>query len=94
MDILPNVPTVGEFAPGYEASNVNGIGVPAKTPANIVAKLNAVVNAILDDQLIKERFAELGGEAMMGSLAAYRAFLIVETDKWARVVKAAGLKPD
>jgi tripartite-type tricarboxylate transporter receptor subunit TctC len=94
MEALPEVPTVGEFVRGYEASNVNGIGVPAKTPAETVAKLNAEVNAILGDPLTKARFAELGGAAMIGSAADYARFLADETEKWAGVVKAAGLKPD
>jgi len=61
MEALPDVPTVAEFVQGYEASNVNGIGVPARTPADIVAKLNAEIDAILGDPVIKARFAELGG---------------------------------
>jgi tripartite-type tricarboxylate transporter receptor subunit TctC len=93
VDALPEVPAVAEFVQGYEASNVNGIGVPARTPADIVAKINAEVDAILGDRFIKARFAELGGIAMIGSAADYRIFLAEETDKWARVVKAAGLKP-
>ena len=94
MDVLPEVPTVGEFLPGYEASNVNGIGVPAKTPIEIIAKLNTEVGAILGDPATAARFAELGGAAMIGSPADYRKFLADETEKWAKVVKAAGLKPD
>jgi tripartite-type tricarboxylate transporter receptor subunit TctC len=93
MDALPDVPTVAEFVQGYEASNVNGIGVPARTPAEIVAKLNAEVGAVLGDPLVKARFAELGGTAMIGSPADYGTFLAKETEKWARVVKAAGLRP-
>jgi tripartite-type tricarboxylate transporter receptor subunit TctC len=93
MDALPDVPTVAEFVQGYEASNVNGIGVPARTPAEIVAKLNAEVDRTLGDPLIQARFAELGGTAMIGSPADYRTFLAEETEKWARVVKAVGLKP-
>ncbi len=67
IDALPDVPTVAEFVQGYEASNVNGIGVPARTPADIVAKINAEVDGILGDPFIKARFAELGGTAMIGS---------------------------
>jgi tripartite-type tricarboxylate transporter receptor subunit TctC len=93
-DILPDVPTVSEFVPGYEASNVNGIGVPAKTAPEIVTRLNAEIDAILGDPGIKARFAELGGAAMVSTPAAYRDFLAEETKKWARVVQAAGLKPD
>jgi tripartite-type tricarboxylate transporter receptor subunit TctC len=93
MEALPDVPTVAEFVQGYEASNVNGIGVPARTPADIVAKLNTEIDAILGDPVIKARFAELGGTTMIRSPADYRTFLAEETEKWARVVKAAGLKP-
>jgi len=93
VDALPDVPTVSEFVQGYEASNVNGIGVPARTPADIVAKINAEVDGILGDPFITARFAELGGTAMIGSPADYRIFLAEETEKWSRVVKAAGLKP-
>ena len=94
IDALPEVPSVGEFVAGYEASNVNGIAVPAMTPAEIIIKLNTELNAILDDPRTKARFAELGGAAMIGSSTDYARFLADETDKWARVVKAAGLKPD
>jgi tripartite-type tricarboxylate transporter receptor subunit TctC len=93
MDSLPDLPTLAEFVQGYEASNVNGIGVPARTLPDIVAKLNAEVDAVLGDPLIKARFAELGGTAMTGSPADYRTFLAEETEKWARVVRATGLKP-
>ena len=93
MEALPDVPAIGEFVRGYEASNVNGVGVPAKTPADIVAKLNSEICAVLNDPVIGARFAELGGAAMIGSSAEYRAFLVEETDKWARVVRTAGLAP-
>ena len=92
-EALPDVPTVGEFIRGYEASNVNGVGVPAKTPADIVAKLNSEICAVLSDPLIGARFAELGGAAMIGSSAEYRTFLVEETEKWARVVRTARLAP-
>jgi len=94
IDVLPDVPAVAEFVPGYEASNVNGIGVPAKTPAEIVTRLSAEINAVLGDARTKARFAELGGAPMIGSPVDYRKFLADETEKWARVVKAAGLKPN
>jgi tripartite-type tricarboxylate transporter receptor subunit TctC len=92
-EALPDVATIGEFVRGYEASNVNGVGVPAKTPADIVARLNSEICAVLNDRVIEARFAELGGAAMIGSSAEYRAFLVEETDKWARVVRTAGLAP-
>jgi len=91
--VLPDVAALGEFVAGYEASNVNGVGVPAKTPADIVDKLNSEIGGILADEATQKRFAELGGAAMIGSAADYRKFLTDETEKWARVVKAAGLKP-
>ncbi len=94
MDVLPELPTVAEFVPGYEASNVNGIGAPALTPAEIIVKLNTELNAILRDPLTKTRFAELGGATMIGSPADYGKFLTEETQKWAKVVKSAGLKSD
>jgi tripartite-type tricarboxylate transporter receptor subunit TctC len=94
IEALPGVPAIAEFVRGYEASNVNGIGVPARTPADIVGKLNAEVGAILADPAVKARFAEFGGAAMVGSPADYRAFLVEETEKWAKVVKAAGLRPE
>jgi tripartite-type tricarboxylate transporter receptor subunit TctC len=90
---LPDVPALNEFVPGYEASNVNGVGVPAKTPAEIVARLNAELNAILAEPATAARFADFGGGAMIGTPTEYLAFLATETDKWAKVVKAAGLKP-
>jgi tripartite-type tricarboxylate transporter receptor subunit TctC len=92
-DVLPNVPSIGEFVPGYEAGNVNGVAVPAKTPDDIVARLNSEIDAILADPATKARFGEFGGAPMIGSSADYRAFLTAETDKWAKVVKSAGLKP-
>jgi tripartite-type tricarboxylate transporter receptor subunit TctC len=94
MDVLPDVPSVGEFVRGYEASNVNGIGAPAMTPAEIIIKLNAELNTILDDPLTRARFAELGGATMVGSPADYGRFLAEETEKWAGVVSAAGLRSD
>jgi tripartite-type tricarboxylate transporter receptor subunit TctC len=93
MEALPDVPAIGEFVRGYEASNVNGVGVPVKTPADMVAKLNSEICAVLNDRVIGARFAELGGAAMIGSSAEYRAFLVEETDKWGRVVRTAGLAP-
>jgi tripartite-type tricarboxylate transporter receptor subunit TctC len=94
MDVLPELPSVGELVPGYEASNVNGIGVPAMTPAEIIVKLNTELNTVLRDPQTKARFAELGGATMIGSPADYGKFLAAETEKWAAVVKAAGLKSD
>ena len=93
VEVLPDVPSIGEFVTGYEASNVNGVGVPSKTPDDIVVKLNGEIDTILSEPATKARFAELGGTPMIDSSADYKAFLSAETDKWAKVVKAAGLKP-
>ncbi len=93
VEVLSDVPSISEFVAGYEASNVNGMGIPAKTTDDIVAMLNGEIGTILGDPATKARFAELGGAPMIGSSADYKAFLSAETDKWAKVVKAAGLKP-
>jgi tripartite-type tricarboxylate transporter receptor subunit TctC len=93
VEVLSDVPSISEFVAGYEASNVNGMGIPAKTTDDIVAMLNGEIGTILGDPATKTRFAELGGAPMIGSSADYKAFLSAETDKWAKVVKAAGLKP-
>ncbi len=93
VEVLHDVPSISEFVPGYEASNVNGMGIPAKTPGDIVARLNGEIGAVLGEPATRARFAELGGAPMIGSSADYKAFLTAETDKWAKVVKAAGLKP-
>jgi tripartite-type tricarboxylate transporter receptor subunit TctC len=90
---LPDVPALTEFVSGYEASNVNGVGIPAKTPTDIVARLNGELNAILAEPATVTRFSDFGGAVMVGTSAEYTAFLTGETDKWAKVVKAAGLKP-
>jgi tripartite-type tricarboxylate transporter receptor subunit TctC len=91
---LPDIPTVGEFVPGYEASNFQGIGAPKNTPAEIVAKLNQEINAALADPKMKARLADLGGEALAGSPADFGKLIAEETEKWAKVVKFAGLRAD
>jgi tripartite-type tricarboxylate transporter receptor subunit TctC len=93
MAALPDVPTIGDDVPGYEASNVNGVGVPAKTSSEIVAKLNAEINHILAGEEAKARMADLGGAVMIGTPGDFGGFLTKETEKWAKVVKSAGLKP-
>jgi tripartite-type tricarboxylate transporter receptor subunit TctC len=93
MAALPDVPTVGDFVPGYEASNVNGVGVPAKTPAEIVVRLNSEINRILAGEDVKGRMADLGGAVMIGTPDDFGGFLTKETEKWAKVVKSAALKP-
>jgi tripartite-type tricarboxylate transporter receptor subunit TctC len=91
---LPDVPTVGEFMPGYEVVAWFGIGVPKNTPTEIVDTLNKAVNAGLTDPRITERLADLGGEPMPMTAAEFGKLIVDETDKWARVIKLAGIKPD
>jgi tripartite-type tricarboxylate transporter receptor subunit TctC len=93
-DALPDIPTVGEFLPGYEASWWYGVGVPKNTPAEIVDKLNEAINAGLADATIKARLADLGGVPMPMSPAEFGKFIADETEKWAKVVKFSGAKPD
>jgi tripartite-type tricarboxylate transporter receptor subunit TctC len=89
---LPGIPTVGEFVPGYEATALNGVGAPSGTPAEVVEKLNAVVNAALVDAGIQARLAELGTVPAPMSAAEFGKFIIDETQKWGKVFKAAGIK--
>jgi tripartite-type tricarboxylate transporter receptor subunit TctC len=89
---LPNIPTVGEFLPGYEASTWNGVGAPKNTPAEIVNKLNEEINAGLADPTIKARLADLGGMVLSGSPANFGKLIAQETEKWAKVIKFAGIK--
>jgi tripartite-type tricarboxylate transporter receptor subunit TctC len=92
--ILPDIPTVGDFVPGYEASNWYGIGAPRNTPTAIVEKLNKEINAGLADAKMKERLADLGGAVLPGSPAEFGKLIAEETEKWAKVVKFANIKPD
>ena len=92
-DGLPDIPTVGEFVPGYEASYWAGIGAPKATAAEIVEKLNKEINAGLPDPKIKARLAELGSTALAGSPADFGRLIAEETEKWGKVVRFAGLKP-
>ncbi|HUI12968.1 MAG TPA: tripartite tricarboxylate transporter substrate binding protein [Xanthobacteraceae bacterium] len=92
--VLPGVPTVGQFVPGYEASGWQGVCAPAKTPAAIVDKLNAEINAGLADAEFKEKLAKLGGAPSPGTPADWGKFIASETVKWGKVVREAGLKPE
>jgi tripartite-type tricarboxylate transporter receptor subunit TctC len=89
---LPDVPTVAEFVPGYEASSWYGIGAPKGTPAEIVDRLNKEINAGLADPKIKARLDDMGGTALTGPAAAFGKLIVDETEKWAKVVKASGAK--
>jgi tripartite-type tricarboxylate transporter receptor subunit TctC len=91
---LPDVPTVGHFVPGYEASVWNGVGAPKNTPAEIIDKLNREVNAALADPRVKARFADLGGMALAGSPAEFGRLIADETEKWAKVIRAANIKAE
>ena len=93
-EALPDVPTVGEFLPGYEASGWTGIGAPRGTPDDIITILNRAIAAGLADPKIKARLDDLGNVAMPMSAADFGKLLVSETEKWAKVVRAAGLKPE
>jgi tripartite-type tricarboxylate transporter receptor subunit TctC len=90
---LPNVPPVADFVPGYEASGWFGIGAPRRTPDAIIGRLNKEINAALTDPTMKARLAGLGDEPRTGSAADFGKFIAAETDKWAKVVQFAGIKP-
>src|SRR6202163_3394624 len=89
---LPDVPTVAETVPGYEASALFGMGAPIKTPPEIIAKLNREINAVLAEPAIKQRLIELGGEPLIGTPEAFGAMIAAETEKWEKVVKFSGAK--
>ena len=93
-DVLPDIPTVSDFVPGYEASAFWGVGAPRNTPAEIIDKLNNEINAALADPQLKARFADLGGTVIAGSPSDFGSFVATETEKWAKVVRFAGIKPE
>jgi tripartite-type tricarboxylate transporter receptor subunit TctC len=93
-DALPGVPTVGEFVPGYEASAFFGVGAPPNTPAEIIDKLNKEINAVLSNPESQKRLAEGGNTVLVGTPADFGKFVSDETEKWAKVIKFAGIKPE
>jgi len=93
-EMLPELKTVADFVPGYEASQWYGIGVPRNTPVEIVDKLNKEINAAIADPGMKARFAAIGGEPLGGPPAEFGKLISEETEKWGRVVRAAGIKPE
>jgi tripartite-type tricarboxylate transporter receptor subunit TctC len=94
LDVLPDVPTMAEFVPGYEASGFAGVGVPKDTPAAIIDMLNKELNAGLADSKIKGRIVELGGTVTGGSPAEFGTIISDATEKWAKVIKFAGVKAE
>ncbi len=93
-EALPDLPTVGEFVPGYEASNVRGLGAPRNTPAEIIERLNKEINTALVDPKIKTRLADLGATALAFTPADFGKLIADDTEKWGKVAKSAGLKAE
>jgi tripartite-type tricarboxylate transporter receptor subunit TctC len=93
-DVLPDLPLAGEFVPGYEASAWYGAGVPKHTPGEIVDRLNSEINAGLADPKLRSRLADMGGTALAGSPADFGKLIAEETEKWGKVIRAAGIKAD
>jgi tripartite-type tricarboxylate transporter receptor subunit TctC len=93
-EVLPDIPTVGEFVPGYEASTWWGVGAPRNTPAEIINMLNREINVGLADAGLKTRLGDAGGMVLPGSPAEFGKFVADETEKWAKVVKFADIKAD
>jgi tripartite-type tricarboxylate transporter receptor subunit TctC len=91
---MPDLPTVAEFLPGYESSAWYGVSAPKGTPADIVERLNREINAGLSDPKLGSRLVELGGILMQGSSANFGKLIADETEKWAKVIRAANIKPE
>ena len=93
-EALPDVPAIGEFVAGYEASGFYGVGAPKNTPPEIVDRLNREANLVFSDAKFKAKLADLGAVATPMTPSELREFIATETDKWAKVVKIAGIKPE
>jgi tripartite-type tricarboxylate transporter receptor subunit TctC len=93
-EALPDIPTVGEFVPGYEYTGWVGLGVPRGTPTEIIEKLNGEINAGLADSKIKARLVDLGGTTLAGSPTDFGKLVAEQTDRWAKVIRTANIKPD
>jgi tripartite-type tricarboxylate transporter receptor subunit TctC len=91
-DVLPDIPVLGDFLPGYEASGFQGIGVPKNTPAEIIEKLNREINVSLDAPSMKARLADLGGIPLLGTPSDFGKLIAEETEKWGKVIRAANIK--
>ena len=94
LDVLPDVPPVGDYLPGYEASGFMGIGAPRGTPAAIVERLNREINAGLADARLRARLTDLGLTVLPGAPADFGRLIAAETQKWGKVIKSGGIKPD
>jgi tripartite-type tricarboxylate transporter receptor subunit TctC len=94
LEALPDVPTMAEFLPGFEATGRVGIGAPKNTPAEIVDKLNREINAGLADLKMKARLADLGGTVLALSPADFAKLIAEETEKWGKLIRAANIKPE
>jgi tripartite-type tricarboxylate transporter receptor subunit TctC len=94
LEVLPDIPTVNEFLPGYEASAWYGIGVPKNTPAEFIDKLNKEINSALADARMKAKLAELGGTVLPSSPADFGKLVADETEKWGKVIRTAIIKAE
>jgi len=93
-ELLPDIPTVAEFVPGYEASTWFGVGAPKNTSAPVIDKLNSEINAGLADPRMRARIADLGGTVLAGSPAEFGKLIAADTEKWGKVIRAANIKPE
>ena len=93
-EALPDVPTVAEFVPGFEASSWFGIAAPKGTPTEVIERLNRETNAGLDDPMIRTRLADMGGMLLLGSPADFGKLIADETEKWGRVIRTANIKAE
>jgi tripartite-type tricarboxylate transporter receptor subunit TctC len=93
-EALPDLPTIGEFVPGYEVSAWFGVGAPKGTPAEVIDRINKEINAALADPKMKARLADLDGIAIAGSPADFGKLIVEETDKWGKVIRAANIKAE
>jgi tripartite-type tricarboxylate transporter receptor subunit TctC len=94
LEALSDIPTVGDFVPGFEASNLRGVAAPKNTPVEIIDKLNKEINAFLADPKTKARFSDIGATVLPGSPADFGQLIADETEKWAKVIKFAGIKAE
>jgi len=93
-ETLPDIPTIGEVVPGYEASTWVGLGAPRDTPVEIVDRLNREISVGLNDPMIRKRFTDLGSTVFESSPAEFGRFMAAETEKWGKVIRAANIKPE